>query len=53
MTCLSDFDRALKLYNYNAAVDIAMHSFVPSIREAAWERAVRLGKELGLIEELQ
>lgn len=50
---MSPVEKSIKLYNYNAAVDLAVHSFVPSIREAAQERAVQLAKELGMIEELQ
>lgn len=50
---MSPFMRMVKLYNYNAAVDLAMHSFVPEIRESAWAQAVELGKELGLVKELQ
>jgi hypothetical protein len=51
---IDSFERMVKLYNYNAAVDLAMHSFIPELRAKAWNRAVELGKELGLVkEELQ
>jgi hypothetical protein len=51
MMSLTEWERRIKLYDYNTAVDLSMHSFVPSIRAMAHERAVRLGKELGLIDE--
>lgn len=43
-------DRSLALFHYNAAVDLAMHSFIPEIRTASWKRARAIAKELGMKE---
>lgn len=50
MTSLSEWKRRIALYNYNAAVDLAMHSHIPYVRELMQKRAKELAEEFGLKE---
>lgn len=46
---LSRFERAMKIFEYNGAVDLSRCSQVPSIREYAERRAKEIAEELGWI----